>query len=169
MLLEPKPDYSFDANATYLIAGGLGGLGRCIARWMVRRGTSNLLLLSRSGPGPKAQALLDELRLKGARVETPICDVTDTSSIVRMLDDYRKILPPIKGCIQCSMVLKVSFDRFDFYCLSDAKPDRMLRLRPCPSMIGRLVLDQKSRGLGISTLFCQRRWTFSSFFPRLAV
>ena len=110
MFLEPKPDYFFDANETYLIAGGLGGLGRCIARWMVGRGTRNLLLLSRSGPGQKAKTLIDELRLKGARVETPICDVTDASSIANMLNDYQDILPPIKGCIQCSMVLRVSFN-----------------------------------------------------------
>lgn len=33
-----KPKYSFDPSASYAISGGLGGLGRSIARWMASRG-----------------------------------------------------------------------------------------------------------------------------------
>ena len=107
--MPPNPAYSFGENVTYLIAGGLGGIGRSIARWMVSRGARNLLLLSRSGPGEKARALLEELKAKGARVETPICDVTDVSSLHKVLKTYEAFMPPIKGCIQASMVLRVSF------------------------------------------------------------
>ena len=107
MALKPKSAYCFDANATYLISGGLGGLGRSIAGWMVGRGARNLLLLSRSGPGEKAKGLLEELRLKGAQVKTPICDVTDATSLIRVLEDHKETMPPIKGCIQGSMVLRV--------------------------------------------------------------
>ena len=36
----------FDANAAYLIADGLGGLGRSISRWLVERGARNIVLFS---------------------------------------------------------------------------------------------------------------------------
>ena len=36
-------------DATYLITGGLGGLGLKLARWLVDRGAHHLVLLSRSG------------------------------------------------------------------------------------------------------------------------
>lgn len=93
-----------------MIAGGLGGIGRSIARWLVDRGARNLLLLSRSGPedNVKAQALLAELRSNGVRVEAPICDITDLASLRSVLEGYRGVMPPVKGSIQASMVLRVS-------------------------------------------------------------
>ncbi|KAL4915232.1 KR-domain-containing protein [Aspergillus aurantiobrunneus] len=45
-----KPLYSFLTDASYVIAGGLGGLGRCIAQWKVDRGARHLVLLSRTAP-----------------------------------------------------------------------------------------------------------------------
>ncbi|KAJ5813636.1 Lovastatin nonaketide synthase [Penicillium pulvis] len=47
------PDLSsplfLDPNASYILAGALGGIGRSIARWMVSRGAKQLIFLSRSG------------------------------------------------------------------------------------------------------------------------
>ena len=109
MVLNTKPAYQFDQNATYVISGGLGGLGRSIARWMVGRGAKNLLLLSRSGPMREpTQRLITELKNKGVRVETPACDVGKISSLGSILRDYQRPMPPIKGCIQGAMVLRVS-------------------------------------------------------------
>lgn len=102
------PTYSFDPNASYLIAGGLGGLGRSIARWMASRNAKHLILLSRSSThSPAAQALLDELRAKGVNLATPPCDVSNRTSLISALAEARKTMPQIKGCIQGSMVLKV--------------------------------------------------------------
>ncbi|MCJ1395075.1 hypothetical protein MMC18_007956 [Xylographa bjoerkii] len=107
MILDPKPTYHFPQDATYVIAGGLGGLGRSIARWMVSRGARHLILLSRSGPsGETSETLLKELLSKGARVESPICDVSDSRSLEKVLNALETAMPPIKGCIQGSMVLK---------------------------------------------------------------
>ena len=44
----------FRAGASYLITGGLGGLGLEVARWMVRQGARRLILLGRS-PSPRAR------------------------------------------------------------------------------------------------------------------
>ena|SRR5436190_8852339 len=108
-LLDTRPTYDFDSNATYVIAGGLGGLGRSIARWIIRRGARNLILLSRSGPKTEpAEMLVRDLAAQGARVATPACDITDASLLKAILRDCALTMPPIKGCIQASMVLKVS-------------------------------------------------------------
>ncbi|KAL8704317.1 MAG: hypothetical protein Q9201_002503 [Fulgogasparrea decipioides] len=104
-----KPKYHFDANATYLISGGLGGLGRSMARWMVSRGARNLILLSRFGPRNDASKLLvTELESRGVRVLTPSCDVSDKDKLAGVLEECATHAPPIKGCIQGSMVLKDS-------------------------------------------------------------
>ncbi|CAF3585097.1 hypothetical protein QX201_007720 [Fusarium graminearum] len=61
-----KPTHYFDAEASYLLSGGLGGLGRSAARWTASRGAKNLILLSRSGTTrPAAQELMKELAAAG--------------------------------------------------------------------------------------------------------
>lgn len=42
--VDTKPSFELEADATYLIAGGLGGIGRSIASWLVDRGARNLIL-----------------------------------------------------------------------------------------------------------------------------
>ncbi|KAL8949407.1 MAG: hypothetical protein Q9222_004476 [Ikaeria aurantiellina] len=99
--------YDFDPNSTYLISGGLGGLGRCIARWMASRGARNLLLLSRSGPrDAPAREMLAEMQSQGVRVETPKCDAADLSSLSETMEQMVKIMPPIRGCVQASGAIK---------------------------------------------------------------
>ncbi len=108
-ILKTKPSFCFEADKTYVIGGGLGGLGRSIATWMVGRGARNLILLSRSGArDQRTIAFLRTLAVEGARVETPACDMTDASALKLVLDHFAKIMPPVMGCIQASMVLRVS-------------------------------------------------------------
>ena len=95
----------FDPNASYLIAGGLGGLGRSIARWLVERGVRNLVLLSRSGL-PSTEALESDLGQTGIRIFAPPCDITDKTTLASMLGEVNNTMPPIKGCFQSTMVLR---------------------------------------------------------------
>ena len=116
-VLDTRPSFLLDSKKTYLIVGGLGGLGRRIARWMVHRGAANLVLLSRSGGlGNKAaQQFLTELRARGIRVEAPPCNVADPVAVKELLDKCDIDMPPIKGCIQGSMVLRDSlFEKMSY-------------------------------------------------------
>ena len=104
------PRYSFRQDATYLIAGGLGGLGRAITRWMVSRGARNFILLSRSGvKGKVAIDLIEELQSQGVKIAASPCDVSIEDEVSTALEKYRSTMPPVRGCIQASMVLKVGF------------------------------------------------------------
>ncbi|KAL4914902.1 hypothetical protein BDW62DRAFT_134806 [Aspergillus aurantiobrunneus] len=108
-VLNTRPSTILDPNSTYIVSGGLGGLGRNIALWMADRGARNLLLLSRSGnTSPKAQDLTAELARRDVRVLTPPCDISDPSSLSAALDHCHSQMqmPPVKGCIQAAMVLR---------------------------------------------------------------
>ena len=108
--VRPKPEeWAFDAEATYVIAGGLGAQGREIASWMVRKGAKNLVLLSRAGskPGSSAAEFVNSLRSKGVDVFCPRCDISSLTSVSAMLDRCKARMPPIKGCIQAAMDLRV--------------------------------------------------------------
>jgi NAD(P)-dependent dehydrogenase (short-subunit alcohol dehydrogenase family) len=112
-VLDVKSAYDFDPSATYVIAGGLGGLGRSIARWMVKRGARNLVLLSRFGPREAVQSFLSELREQQVHVEAVACDISNVDTMRSMLANLQKTMPPIKGCINSSMLLKVRLSLFE--------------------------------------------------------
>ncbi|KAF2792074.1 hypothetical protein K505DRAFT_376303 [Melanomma pulvis-pyrius CBS 109.77] len=93
-------------HGTYLITGGLGGLGQNIARWMASRGAKNLMLLSRQGKENKtAASLLADLNALGVNVFAPKCDISDEKAVTAVFQHARAHLPPLKGWIQASMVL----------------------------------------------------------------
>jgi hypothetical protein len=100
----------FEANATYVVAGGFGGSALSFVRWMAAKGAKNFLLLSRSGPkSPAAQQLLEDLRATGVRVEHPHCDISQAEEVKAVLASAAKDMPPIKGCVQGCLVLEVSW------------------------------------------------------------
>ncbi|KAF5584071.1 polyketide synthase [Fusarium pseudocircinatum] len=55
----------FDPHASYFLVGGLGGLGKALAVWLVERGARHLVFLSRSGMGMAESRFSEELRAMG--------------------------------------------------------------------------------------------------------
>ncbi|KAK8018590.1 hypothetical protein PG991_007780 [Apiospora marii] len=102
-----KTDCVLDNNSTYLVCGGLGGLGKAIARWLVTRGARHLILMSRRGTKtPGAPDFIAELASNGVRVEAVACDAANGSSVRSVLSSCSdRGMPPIKGCIQAAMVM----------------------------------------------------------------
>ncbi|KAI0198168.1 KR domain-containing protein [Astrocystis sublimbata] len=104
--LIKRRTWTLDEKTTYLVAGGLGGLGRSIIRWMVTRGAKYLLVPSRSGAASAAALdVVDELSRRGVVMSTPKCDVASKDSLACMLRESAATLPPIRGCIVATMVL----------------------------------------------------------------
>ncbi|KAH8891529.1 polyketide synthase [Thozetella sp. PMI_491] len=105
------------SDATYIIIGGTGGLGRSMSKWMVGKGARNIVLLSRSGrmDGPVAELARDLKRSAGANIIVESCDVTDKESVVRMVDFCTQNLPPLAGLVHSSMVLRdILFEKMTF-------------------------------------------------------
>ncbi|KAF2107008.1 phenolpthiocerol synthesis polyketide synthase ppsA [Lophiotrema nucula] len=104
-----KPRWDLEASATYIIAGGTGGLGRSIARWMISKGAKHIVLLGRSGSQSKGvQDLIAEGKRKNVKVLAPACDVSDIENLRQAMDDSSGTMPSVKGCIQASMILRDS-------------------------------------------------------------
>lgn len=104
--LQP-PRYTFEADASYVLAGGLGGIGRSLARWMAEKGARHLIFFSRSGKLVKdAVNMVEELKMKGCETHVFACDVSNAQRMQEVLEECQRTLPPIKGCIQGSMVLQ---------------------------------------------------------------
>lgn len=109
-----SPPCQFDPNGSYVLAGGLGGIGRSIARWMAAHGARHLIFLSRSShSGNEAvQNLISDLQELYCVATILVCDVSDKDSVQDAFVSRLTSFPPIKGCIQCAMVLKVSYPQY---------------------------------------------------------
>lgn len=93
------------ADATYLVPGGLGGLGRPLLRWMADKGARHLVTTSRSGgQDTKAQAVVQELTDRGVNIKVFASDISDEAALKAVLSQLATSgFPPIRGTVICSM------------------------------------------------------------------
>jgi len=101
----PLPDVLVVADASYLITGGLGGLGLSVAEWLVAQGARNLMLIGRSAPSDAALLALERMTTAGARVLPVRADVSELSDMERALGELDALLPPLRGVIHAAGVL----------------------------------------------------------------
>ncbi|KAK7931569.1 polyketide synthase [Apiospora marii] len=117
VLRRAKDALRLDPGATYLFVGGLGGLGRSLAREFVQCGARNLAFISRSGDASAAaRALLnDDLAgLDGVRAKVYRADVADEASFREAMRQCEHDLPPVRGVLQMAMVLRdVVFEKME--------------------------------------------------------
>ena len=103
--IEVYPNLSLRSDSSYLLIGGLGGLGRAVSTWMVERGAKHLIYLSRSaGKSENDRNFMHELHLQGCSTQAFAGDVADPLVVQKVV---RCAARPITGVIQMSMVLKV--------------------------------------------------------------
>ena len=92
-------------DRTYLVTGGLGGIGCALADWLAERGAGAIVLNGRRAPDPEATETIDTLRKRGVTVQVEIADVTDTAAVDAMLERIDATLPPLAGVIHSVGVL----------------------------------------------------------------
>ncbi|KAM7189670.1 polyketide synthase [Rhypophila sp. PSN 637] len=99
--------WRFDADAAYVVVGGLGGIGMTILEWMAEKGAKHIVVPLRSGGSSnfKATKLVKEMAGKGVNISTPGFDVSNAEDMGRLVEESGR---PIKGCINAAMVLNDS-------------------------------------------------------------
>ena len=132
-------DPLFSGGATYLITGGLGGMGLKLAEWMLRHGAANLMLMGRSGASPKAQSLIEQWRARGTTVDVAAADVSARSDLERVLALIQQSMPPLRGVMHLAGIVE---DRV----LSRHTWDRFQRVF-APKVSGAWLLHEMTQGL----------------------
>ena len=110
---EPQMTLQLSDSASYLLVGGLGGLGRATSRWMVEHGARHLIYLSRNaGSGPEDEIFIHELNSMGCHVRIVQGSVTSLEDVAQAL---KGATHPVKGILQMSMILRdENFSRMTF-------------------------------------------------------
>jgi malonyl CoA-acyl carrier protein transacylase len=85
-------------DGAYVVTGGTGGIGLWMARWLLEKGATNLLLLARNAPSAAALATITELR-KQARVTIRACDVAQRDQVA---DALHSLTEPLRGIIHAA-------------------------------------------------------------------
>jgi len=92
-------------DRTYLITGGMGGIGLVVADWLADHGASAIVLNGRRPPGAEAEEAIGKLRERGVTVQVELADVTDPEEVDAMLAHMDATLPPLGGVIHSVGVL----------------------------------------------------------------
>ena len=106
-------------DGTYLVTGGLGGIGCAVAAWLADRGAGAIVLNGRRAPDAAAEEIIRGLRERGATVRVELADITDSAAVDRMLARVDRELPPLAGVIHSVGVLSdgaltnQTWDRFE--------------------------------------------------------
>lgn len=106
------------SDCTYMLAGGLGGLGLNLTEWMVNQGARYLVLVGRSIPSEYAVKCISKLQNKGVKIVFAQADISQESEIQRVFTDISKSLPPLRGIIHLAgilddgVLLKQNWERF---------------------------------------------------------
>ena len=108
-------------DATYVVTGGLGALGRVVAEYLAQRGARDIALFSRTEFPPRSRwasmavddpqyAVVDAIRKierLGARITTASVDITDVDQIQQWARDHVEAGGrPVRGVIHAAGVVR---------------------------------------------------------------
>ena len=77
VVVPPEQARAFRHDGSYIVTGGLGGLGLFLAEKMAAAGCGRIVLSSRSQPSPKALETIERIRAMGTDVEVECGDIAD--------------------------------------------------------------------------------------------
>ncbi|HTZ13192.1 MAG TPA: type I polyketide synthase [Mycobacterium sp.] len=115
--LTPAFPTKLTPNATYVVTGGTGALGRIVATYLVERGARHIALLSRSEVPPRDQwplladdhpqhatvNTIQKIEQLGARVTTASVDITDTEQVKNWRTNHiRDGGQPVRGIVHAA-------------------------------------------------------------------
>ena len=123
-------------DRTYVITGGVGGLGLVLARRLGELGARYLALIGRHPPSAQATKAIAELEGSGTHVTFHLVDVSDRLQLDQVLTEIRKSDAPLAGVFHLAGALDDSLlMRLD---------DKRFRTALDPKLLGALHLHELS-------------------------
>ncbi|RYP64006.1 hypothetical protein DL771_008977 [Monosporascus sp. 5C6A] len=105
-VIPSRPHMQLRPDATYLLVGCLGGLGRSLTSWMMKRGARNFTFLSRSGAvSTQASILVKNLEAEGAKVDVFRGDAATREDVQKAVSSIPADRP-FGGVVNAAMVLR---------------------------------------------------------------
>lgn len=103
---DARPEVTIRPDATYLITGGLTGLGLLTASWLVEKGARHLVLTGRRSPNENALQTIAELEQRGVQVTVEQGDISQAEHVQTVLETIDHNMPPLRGIIHSAGALE---------------------------------------------------------------
>jgi myxalamid-type polyketide synthase MxaE and MxaD len=135
-------------DGSYLLVGGLGGLGLRLARWVAEQRPGHLVLLGRTGTGSNAGAFaaqrlnaIEEMKKLGVDVTVVEGDVASEPEMTRLFRRFGDEFLPLKGVFHIATAIHGA----ELVDLTDEQIETMLR----PKVLGTWVLHELTKNLNL--------------------
>ena len=128
---------SLRRDGTYLITGGLSGLGLLVAQSFAAQGAGRLVLIGRRGASSDVVEVLNGIRDGGTTVLAESIDVSNEAALNGLLNRIRSEGPPLRGVVHSAGLL-------DDAGLLQQDPNRFARVF-APKVRGGWLLDRLTR------------------------
>lgn len=93
------------ADGSYIVTGGLRGVGLQTALWLAAQGAGRLVLNARRQPDEQTARTLDELRRTGVQVSVVLGDIAEPGTADRLVREAVATGLPLMGVIHSAYVL----------------------------------------------------------------
>jgi acyl transferase domain-containing protein len=100
----PRP-VSLRPAGTYLVTGGLGGIGLALAEWLVANGARHVALTGRRAPSPEALETMARLSRGGAAVRFLPADAAQYGEMESVLGEIGRSMAPLRGVFHAAGIL----------------------------------------------------------------
>ena len=115
----------FEANASYIVTGGLRGFGVSVADWLSSNGAGRVVLVSRRNSVEDDVAVtIQMMKARGTDVVIASLDVTDADAVAALVAQHARSDKPLRGIVHGAAVIEDGF-------ISQLDPDKVRRvIRP---------------------------------------
>ncbi|COW24699.1 polyketide synthase pks5 [Mycobacterium tuberculosis] len=106
VVLPPEQARVFRSDGSYIITGGLGGLGLFLAEKMANAGAGRIVLSSRSQPSQKALETIELVRAIGSDVVVECGDIAQPDTADRLVTAATATGLPLRGVLHAAAVVE---------------------------------------------------------------
>jgi acyl transferase domain-containing protein/NADPH:quinone reductase-like Zn-dependent oxidoreductase/NAD(P)-dependent dehydrogenase (short-subunit alcohol dehydrogenase family)/acyl carrier protein len=106
VVVPPEQARVFRRDGSYVITGGLGGLGLFLGAKMAAGGCGRIVLNSRSQPKPEALEEIARMRAAGTEVEVVTGDIAQAETVDRLVAAATATGLPVRGVLHAAAVVE---------------------------------------------------------------
>ncbi len=106
VVVPPEQARVFRRDGSYIVTGGLGGLGLFLAGKMAEAGAGRIVLNSRSAPKHAALAEIERMRSAGTEVEVVTGDIALSTTVDRLVAEATASGLPVRGVLHAAAVVE---------------------------------------------------------------
>jgi 3-oxoacyl-(acyl-carrier-protein) synthase len=104
---------SISKEGSYLITGGLGGLGLACAEWLIEKGAKNLILSGRSKPKEEVQKKIDAYQKQGINITVALGDISKKADVDSLFTTMLKGIIHAAGIADSELIINQSIEKFN--------------------------------------------------------